>query len=212
MAVDIEELRSFCSFGPDRVYLLLTIARGKENPERRNSDRPVVREIVEDETELPRKIEQLDHAVRRFDEWFRLYISVNARDTLQATFVLRRRTDDWLEMRLHGDEGVRKKFKRLDSEFKSVRQLDTCRDETNVIFDVDDATAAEADRLQKRLTAMTAVRLRRETPNGYHIVTEPFNYNELETNVADERTTDNMLFLSSVGRETPLLADDPSGH
>lgn len=34
-----------------------------------------------------------------------------------------------------------------------------------------------------------------ETPNGYHIVTEPFNYNDLETDVEYELKTDGMLFV-----------------
>ncbi|MDS0258658.1 hypothetical protein NDI56_04430 [Haloarcula sp. S1CR25-12] len=199
MAVDVEELRSFCSFGPDRVYLLVAIARRKENPETSHRDPPTIREIVEGPADLRRKVDQLDHAVSRFKERYRLYLSVNARDTLGATFELRRRMDDWLEMRLHGNDEVAAKFRRVDSEFKSVLQSDRCSDESYFIFDLDDASAADADRLRERLAAETTVELVRETPNGYHLVTAPFDYTDLTTTVEYELKTDGLLFCSYIG-------------
>jgi len=199
MTVDIDELLAFCEFGPDRVYLLLAIARAKENPETEASARPVVREVVGDADELRETVARLDHAAARFDQRCRLYLTVNARDALAATFELRRRMDDWLEMRLHGNEEVAAKFKRVDSEYRSVLQSDSCRDDSNFVFDLDDASPAEAERLKSDLAARTTVRLVRETPNGYHVVTAPFDYTAFESDVAYELKTDGLLFLSYVG-------------
>jgi len=58
-----------------------------------------------------------------------------------------------------------------------------------------------ADRLASTLDELTTVSLRRETPNGYHLVTEPFDYTELATDVTYELKTDGMLFLSYVGED-----------
>lgn len=196
MTVDIEELRQFCAFGPDRVYLLLAVARAKENPETQPDGRPTIREVVGDADELPETVAQVAHAARRFDARYRLYLTVNARDALAATFQLRRRMDDWLEMRLHGNAEVARKFKRVDSEYRSVLQSDDCADDSNFIFDLDDASVAEAERLESELAARTTVRLVRETPNGYHIVTAPFNYTEFESDVGYELKTDGLLFLT----------------
>ncbi len=199
MTVDIDELQAFCEFGPDRVYLLLGIARAKENPETDERDRRTIREVVTDSEDLPETVAQLAHATSRSDATYRLYLTVNARDALAATFDLRRRMDDWLEMRLHGNEGVAAKFTQVDSEYKSVLQSDACADDSYFIFDLDDATRAEADRLESALAAVTTVRLVRETPNGYHLVTEPFDYTAFETDVAYELKTDGLLFCSYVG-------------
>ncbi|MBX0303155.1 hypothetical protein [Haloarcula salinisoli] len=199
MTVDIDALQAFCEFGPDRVYLLVAIARAKENPATDERDRPTIREVVTDAEELPQTVGQLDHAASSFDATYRLYLTVNARDALAATFDLRRRMDDWLEMRLHGNEEVAAKFKRVDSEYKSVLQSDACADDSYFIFDLDDPTQAEADRLESALTAETTVRLVRETPNGYHIVTAPFDYTAFESDVAYELKTDGLLFCSYVG-------------
>jgi len=196
---ELAPFHEYCEFGEDRVYLLVALVRAKENEGTPSNSAPAIRNIVEDEDQLDRKAAELAHATRRFDERFRLYLTANARDALKATFELRRAMDDWLEGRIHGDEGVRAKFKRVDSEFKSTLQSDTCRDETNFVFDLDDAGAGERDALISVLRDHTSVSLVRETPNGYHVVTDPFNYNELETDVAYELKTDGLVFVSYVG-------------
>jgi len=194
--VDMEPFGEYCEFGGDRVYLLLALARAKENEGTTSHAAPAIRKVVEDGDELARTAAELEHAASRFDERFRLYLTANARDALKATFELRRSMDDWLEGRIHGDEGVRAKFKRVDSEFKSTLQSDACRDETNFVFDLDDASAGDRDALIDDLRAHTEVLLVRETPNGHHVVAEPFDYNELSTGVDYELKTDGMVFVS----------------
>jgi len=199
MPIDVGDLESYCEFGPERVYLLLAIARAKDNAGTTASSERVVREVVADAGELPEKAAALDHAVARFDERYRLYCTVNARDTASALFRLRERTDDWLEMRFRGDAGVVEKFKRVDEEFLSVLQSDECRDETNFLFDLDDASGVDADAFADVLADFTTVLLRRETPNGFHVVTEPFDYNRLSADVDYELKTDDLVFVGFVG-------------
>lgn len=195
----IQQLKEYCSFGEDRVYVLLAIARAKENEDYNNNSEPVIREIVDNEEELERKVEQLDYDVSRFDSKFRLYLSANARNTMDAFFQLRSDMDDWLKMRLNGNQGVSKKFKRVDSEFKSVLQKTQCKDETNFIFDIDNQPKEEAEKIQSELENHTEILMFQETPNGYHIVTEPFNYNELESEVEYELKKDGMIFIDFIG-------------
>ncbi|WP_436924618.1 hypothetical protein [Halosimplex amylolyticum] len=196
--VELAPFEEYCEFGGDRVYLLVAVARTKEN-EDATGDGPAMRRVVEREADLAPTAAELAHAASRFDETYRLYLTVNARDALGATFALRRSMDDWIEARIHGDEGVRDKFKRVDDAFLSTLQSDGCRDETNFLFDLDDASAAERDRLVTRLESHTTVSLVRETPNGYHVVTEPFDYNRLETDVEYELKTDGLVFVSYLG-------------
>ncbi|MFC4405537.1 hypothetical protein [Haloarchaeobius iranensis] len=192
-------LREYCEFGPERVYMLVALARSKEN-EGRDPDGPsAIRKVVRDADGLDRAVAELDHAVSRFDATYRLYLTANARDTQQALFALRRSMDDWLEARLNGSEDVLRKFGRVDSEFKSTLQSDGCRDETNFVFDLDDATAADADALEADLRERTTVQLRRETPNGFHLVTAPFDYNALATDLEYELKTDGLVFVSYLG-------------
>lgn len=192
----VSTLREYCEFGPERVYLLVALARSKENEGRDHDGPSAIRKVVRDADGLDRAVAELDHAVSRFDATYRLYLTANARDTQQALFALRRSMDDWLEARLNGSTDVLRKFGRVDSEFKSTLQSDGCRDETKFVFDLDDATAAEADTLQAELAGHTAVHLRRETPNGFHLVTDPFDYNRLATDVEFELKTDGLVFVA----------------
>ncbi len=195
----IERFRDYCEFGEDRVYVLLAIARSKENEHHGSNTEPAMREIVEDEEDLKLKMEKLDHAARSSDSDFRLYLSANARDSMKAFFQVRSEMDDWLQMCLKGNEGIRKKFKHVDSEFKSVLQKKECKEESNFIFDLDEASEDEMKELKKDVEEFTEVRMVQETPNGFHIIARPFNYNELETEVDYELKKDGMIFVSYIG-------------
>jgi hypothetical protein len=189
-------LREYCEFGPERVYLLLALARSKENDVREGPS--AIRTVVRGPDDLEPAVAELDHAVSRFDATYRLYLTANARNTQQALFALRRSMDDWLEARLNGSTDVLGKFGRVDSEFKSTLQSDGCRDETNLVFDLDDATGGDADALEAALRELTTVHLRHETPNGVHLVTAPFDYNRLATDVEYELKTDGLVFVANL--------------
>ena len=192
----LQTLREYCEFGPGRVYLLLALARSKENDE---VDGPsAISKIVREAGDLEPAVAELDHAASRFDATYRLYLTVNARNTQRALFALRRSMDDWLEARLNGSTDVLRKFARIDGEFKSTLQSDGCRDETHFLFDLDDATATEADVLESELRERTTVRLRRRTPNGFHLVTDPFDYTTFDTAVEYELKTDGLVFVASL--------------
>lgn len=195
----LEKFGDYCEFGEDRVYVLLAIARSKENSEYSSNTEPTMREIVEDEKGLEKKMEKLDHAAKSSDSDFRLYLSANSRNCMKAFFQLRSEMDEWLQMRMNGNEGVKKKFKHLDSEFKSVLQKNECKDESNFIFDLDEISKEDMEILKKDIEEFSDVRLVQETPNGFHVVTRPFNYNELDSEVDYELKKDGMIFVKYIG-------------
>jgi hypothetical protein len=197
--VDVAPFREHCTFGPGRVHLLLAVARAKDNEGDAAADVPTIRAVVTEGADLPRTAAELDHAVSRFDARYRLYVTVNARDATTAVFELRSDVDDWLRMRLGGDEDVVRKFERLDSEFTSVLQSDRCADESNFLFDLDDVDRPAAERFRDRLAGHTDVSLFRETPNGFHVVTGPFDYTRLSADVDYELETDDLVFVDFVG-------------
>lgn len=197
--VDMAPFREHCTFGQGRVHLLMAVARAKDQGGDADLDVPTIRTVVTEGDDLQRKAEQVDHAVSRFDARYRLYVTVNARDATTAVFELRSDVDDWLRMRLGGNEDVIGKFERLDSEFKSVLQSDRCADESNFLFDLDDADRPAAERFRDRLADHTDVSLFRATPNGFHVVAAPFDYNRLSAEVDYELKTDDMVFVDFVG-------------
>lgn len=195
---DLTAFSEYCEFGDDRVYLLLAIARTKENENEADLEAPTMRRVVEDPADLERLAAELDHAAGRYERQYRLYLTVNARDALAAFFALRERMDEWIRARLGGDEGVRRKFKRVDREFLSVLQSDGSRADKRLLFDLDDVGPEGAAEFRAELDGPTIL-LHRETPNGYHVVTEPFDYTEFESDTSYELKTDGLVFVSYIG-------------
>jgi hypothetical protein len=197
----VAELAEFCEFDENRVYLFLVIARTKENPQLSSGSEITFREVVEDRADLGRTYDRLRRTTAGYQSdaddslTFRLYVTVNSRNAIDAYFNFRERMDGWIRDRLEGDEAAPRKFKRLDSYWKSELQKPAARDDARLLFDLDEATAGEKSQLVSTLADTTEVVTRRETPNGYHVVTEPFNYNELDADVDYELKTDGLLFV-----------------
>lgn len=195
-------LDDYCGFGEDRVYLLMAIARTKENPELTGSTEVVFREVVKDEEDVRRKVDKLRSSTENYRSdsgdqlTFRLYVTANARNTVDAYFNFRSRMNGWVKDRLDGDDEAARKFKRVDSYWKSELQKPAARDETRFIIDFDGDWAIGVFR--EMLEDETEVIVERETPNGTHVVTEPFDYTDVA--LLDEEDieikTDGMLFLA----------------
>lgn len=180
----------------------MAIARKKENPDITSSGEIVFREVVNDEEDLERKIEKLRSSCRNYGEAekFRLYLGVNARNVMDCYFNFRSRMNDWMQHRFNGHEGSKRKFKRVDSHWKSELQRPSSRDETYFIWDLDDVTRQEKNEFVDDLPVDPE--LVQETPNGYHVVTDTFNYkHDLETEIEYERKNDGMLFLEYISKK-----------
>lgn len=126
---------------------------------------------------------------------FRLSFTVIPRNPWDAYFHFRKRMNRWADDQIRGDDTVHQKLKRVDRYWYSKLQKPGARDESRFLFDIDDISEHELRRLHATLEAQTAVVVCEETPNGYHIVTAPFNHTALETDVEYELKTDGLLFL-----------------
>lgn len=197
----VASLQRYCEFGEDRVYLLVALARPKENPALEGSA-VALREVADGPAALRRGYDRLRGAAGTYRTdggdrlRFRLYLTANARNALEAYFSFRERTDGWLRDRLAGDAAAVPKFRRVDDHWKSELQRPGARDETRLLFDLDDATGADRRELLAALEPRTTVLTCRETPNGYHVVTEKFDYTRLEAPVDYELKTDGLLFVT----------------
>lgn len=197
--MELEEIQDYCEFGPDRAYIMMAIARSKENDEIRATDQPTIRKIIEDETEIGEKREQLEHAVSRFDNTYRLYLTINARSTTDAFFLFRQEQEQWLKNIAFGNKNSLTNLKKIDHRWKSFLHKQPCRDDKLFLFDMDDATEEDADKLSADLAEETRILLKNPSPNGWHIITEPFNYTEFESEHEYELKKDGMMFLGFAG-------------
>lgn len=197
----------FCEFGSNRTYLLIAMARPKENETITNNNMPIFREIITRSGKIQYKYAQLKALADNYtsmsdsEPTFRLYITANARDTQKAFFQYQKGLIDYQKHISNGHEATLEKIKRLDREWESKLQQDGNKDDNLFIIDIDTKNESTytsmIDTLSKETTIKTAI----ETPNGYHIITKPFNYpscNPIQSNDDIEIKTDGLLFLKLI--------------
>lgn len=198
----VDELRAYCDFSDNRVYVLMAQARKKENPVT-SSEEIIWREVLRDETDIERKVRKLRAAAQGYnppdfdDPTFRLYVTANARAPVNAHFEFKQRQDKWFKSMYHGDENVYDKIKRLDSHWISELQRPHSRDEKLLQLDVDQKfEGAEQAAFEEFLDDVTEVLWLQETPNGWHYIVEPYNYvNKYMEDIDYEAHGDGLLFI-----------------
>jgi len=199
----IDALDNVWNFTDKRVYMLVAIARSKENDSVAATSQPTMRKVVEHRDELRDKLEQLRHATSRSEQRYRLYATVNGRNARDALHFLQKEALHAVRKREKSGETPRL-LKRVDHEWKSILHQPRCRDEQRFLWDIDDTSPQARSSIRNSLTQHTEVSMTAETPNGWHIVTAPFNFTEVgEYDEANdtfygfecERKTDDMMFL-----------------
>lgn len=195
-------IADYCTFGPDRVYVLMAIARKKDNEHITTNTEIVFREVLKDENDCRRKRARLEAQARDYtadeqdDLTFRLYVSVNARDTISAYYNYKQRMDEWSEKLYYGDDAMLPKLKRVDREWLSELQRPHNSADNYFMFDLDDVPQDDMQNFKDEIP--TDVRVTSETPNGYHIVSGPFNYTRWRGPAPYELKTDGLLHVGTV--------------
>lgn len=198
----INFLSEYCDFTGSRAYILNCLARPKENEQIPHGSIPMFREIITEEDEIEEKFRKISTLGRHYepseggDLKFRLYITANPRDTKSAFFDFQKELIGMQENISNGHEPTEDKIKRLDKEWISELQSDTFKDDSNFIIDIDDPSLYEDT--YESLESHTEILHTIETPNGYHIISRPFNYTEfdaLDENEEIELKKDSLLYI-----------------
>jgi len=200
---DVEEITEFihewCDFSDDRAYILMAIARRKFNEDVTNSSEVIHRRVITDRGDVEVLVRELVAMIGVHDLNFRLYLTVNAHDTVSAYHAFVEEAVSWSKQLVSGHAGVHKQIDRMGSEWKSVLHKPEHRLRQRFLFDYDEVTEDEIAEVASELMTVTTVHTVRETPNGYHVVTDPFNYTDWESPVEyDEMDTDGMIHVAEL--------------
>lgn len=199
MTDPIDKIREWCEFGPNRAYILWAVARRKHNENISNSTEIVYRTVLTPDSDIEAEYRDLEAQINRHDLHFRVYLTVNARDTMKAGANLQDNMVDWLRGLLNGDAAQREKFDHVDSRWLSELHSPECK--TDSYFQIDyDGGIMGAAHINASLEVDEGVETWVfETPNGYHILTEPFNYTEWEPPFEyDALDTDGQLHIEKI--------------
>lgn len=203
----IEFLEDFCEFGLNRLYILSAMARPKENKKISHGDIPMFREIITEKSKIRKKYARLKAIANNYipeeggDLDFRLYITTNARDTKKSMYIFQKEILDMQHKISNGHEQTRQNIKRLDKEWKSTLQGKGNKEDNLFIIDIDSKDKDLYKRAWESLKDETEIQNAIQTPNGYHIITQPFNYPDWEGLSWDgeiEIKTDGLMFIQMI--------------
>lgn len=194
-----DRLRRWCTFGDNRAYIIMAIARRRFNEGITNSQEPIYRRILPTHEPIDRTIDELWTLMEARDLHWRLYVTANARNTLDGFINFRGTIDDWTKQLLNGNDEALPHLSNLSSEWKSELHRPASRDDEYFLFDLDDITNDELDEFLSSIKEETLLKYCQETPNGWHIITEPFNYTDWQSPVEyDDLDTDGQLFIQEL--------------
>jgi len=183
MANPIEMLEEHCEFNsPYDCYVLLAVSRKKDTPEITNSQEIVFREVIKSEENIRKKYLKVKAMCESYrDEEgksypFYLYVSLNARDSLKATFALMGKINLWLEETVRGVDRSQF-FKKVYGHFYSTLMHKESKS-THTKYFMFDFDIKDKEILGSFITLLekhTEVSMIIESRNGYHIKVKPFN-------------------------------------
>ena len=195
MNKNLETLKEHCEFKGDYdCYVLLAVSRKKCTPSITNSQEIVFREVIKKEKDITRKYLQIKAMCESYKDEegksypFYLYVSLNARDALKATFGLIGKMNLWLEETMYGVD--RSDFyKKVHGHFYSTLMQKNSRSKHTkyAMFDFDTKEEGQIEEFLELVAKYTEVKLVVETKNGYHIKVTPFNAKEMEEEMYERK-------------------------
>jgi len=205
----IKLMETYCDFSDkNSVYILLGIARKKNNP-LTNSEEIVYREVVKKQEDIFRKYNKIKSLIKGQPDYnFYIYITVNPRSIVKAYFRLKKQMLCW-EREAFGNIDISNHLKKIDGRWISCLMKEECKNgRTKFLFDFDCKDNIKTMKFKELLEKHTTIIWFKETRNGYHIVTEPFNYKLLleekdykQFENIVELKKDSLLFVEYIGKE-----------
>lgn len=169
------------------IRIILFIARTKDGWKK--DGKPITRRYVTSgEEQFVNTHSELVLEAKKHEYPIRIYSSVNQRDFSKAIHMFHSKMVDVI----HSNMDQKFFFLEMDNMFVSSLGSPQCRMESNFLFDIDHDDKYDVQEVLKILENHVEKAILRETPNGHHIITQPFNYKLTPL----EPKTDAMILLN----------------
>lgn len=191
--LNLGTLQEHCEFNnPYDCYVLLAVSRKKDTPHITNSQEIVFRSVIKNEKDIKRKYLKVKAMCESYrDEEgkkypFYLYVSLNARDSLKATFALQGKINLWVEETMRGVDRSQF-FKKVYGHFYStlMHKESKSKHTKYFMFDIDTKNQDKIGYIEYILEDEVDVRMKIETKNGWHYKVKPFNAMDIQELLED---------------------------
>ncbi|MFA6325398.1 MAG: hypothetical protein WCX46_04200 [Candidatus Paceibacterota bacterium] len=175
----LEEIKKIFKDKSDGIRIVMLSYRKKEggtNHRTQHSDFKKV--ITTNSEEFFNAIDNLQQLTEHDARPLRIYASVNSRNLDKAIHKFKQ---EQLDNEYSKEKSVIKNFY-LDirNQFVSCLMKKSSRAESSFLFDLDGCDDRSFHTIYNQIEKLTKIQMYYQTKNGYHIITEPFNYNKLE--------------------------------
>lgn len=169
-------------------YRILMLINRKKESGISTTDRKCIRCITKDINTFNITLEVLRQQKQKGQ---RIYCSVNSRNIIKAIRLFKKRQldNDYEDLAEKGNF-----YCDIYNRFLSCLQNPEARDSRNFLIDLDSQEMSPFLSVYDRLATVTKILLKKETPNGWHFITEPFDSSKFHHPKATI-LKDGMLFL-----------------
>jgi len=218
----VRRLKSYCFFGTNSqyCYLLVLLARKKENPEltEKHKIEKCNRYILHTEEDVEKSVTQMIMQAEQNPQIkYRAYVSVNKRDLRKAIPAFQHKVTDIVDQLFRNNSEAHTTAARLGSEWKSVLAQQHCKGERRILIDIDISNKTEEGQkfFAEALDLISEYKYPDEdygpalyahwpTLNGYAIVTAGFDVEGLlGEDKRVEIKKDDYLYLDLINVEQP---------
>jgi hypothetical protein len=199
----LEILKEYCVFEEGTSYMLIMLPRKKENRDQVEREK-----LNKRERRLCSSMDDMEKALIEFrrvadvhtDVVFRVYVSVNKRSLLKGMREFQKKLSDYQYDLLNGNKQVWTSIERLGSKWKSVLAKKNCKHDRFFMFDIDidNTTLIGNTRMEifrSDVGELTTVKYVGKSKNGFVLVCEPFNPNDIDLPEDIELKTDAYVYV-----------------
>lgn len=199
----LDRIKKNCRFENEyNCFVLLAVARKKYN-DLTNSNEVVFREVIKEPKDITRKYNRIKALATNYISPegnrynFYIYLSVNPRNALKASFSLLKRINDWNFEALNGVD-ISKRLKKIDNIWISeLMKPENKSGRGRFLVDVDTKDGEKLNDILNKISKLVTNYQYYDTRNGTHILTDPFNPTDFKFQDAEVKK-DALLFIEFV--------------
>ena len=213
MKEQIEFLKKYCKFESYSCYVILAVARKKDNVNITNSQEVTFKEVLYKDEHIERKYSRIYNTCQNYKNVdgeklnFYIYLSVNPRDTKKCYWKF---VNELMSIGEELTKDIQKESQlaRLDKRWLSVLMKPECKFSRNMfMLDVDTKDSVKLELITYCLIYISGNKeiWKIETKNGWHYITPLFNRLKFEELIKDKKLDnivevkpDDLLFLTRI--------------
>jgi hypothetical protein len=199
------EFEDLMDFSNHNIYFLMVLARPKNNPTVTKAARVFIREPVRSIESYQDKLDKCRTEAKRIGLKMYIYVSVNARNTVNGYENFKKVITEYECQALHGKEDFKDPLTRIDKLWYSSLMKPNARATKYFLVDIDTKDASTLQAVRDVINGWEVkgntaqILIEKETRNGYHFVTSPFDVRIIKDIENVEVKTDGLLYLDCIG-------------